>query len=110
MSGCSTSSGCFYQVRVLLFVRVNYSSQGVDNQVKLIRVKCSSGCRFKSGGSCTNFTAGQDAKKVITGNTTFMEKQCGPYKIKVHNCLAKNGKNQQRYLSTPSGPCNKPKV
>src|SRR5437667_1833085 len=32
-------SGCFYQVRVLLFVRVNYSSQGFDNQVKLIRVK-----------------------------------------------------------------------
>ena len=38
-SGCSTSSGCFYQVRVLIFVRANYSSQGVDNQVKLIRVK-----------------------------------------------------------------------
>src|SRR5438876_3176070 len=32
-SGCSTSSGCFYQVRV------NYSSQGVDNLVKLIGVK-----------------------------------------------------------------------
>ena len=92
------------------FVRVNYSSQSVDILVKLIRVKCSSGCRFKSGGSHTNFTAGQDAKKVITGNAPFMEKQCGPYKIKVHKCLAKNGKDRQRYSSTPSVPCNKPKV
>ena len=110
-SGCSTSSGCFYQVRVLIFVRVNYSSQGDDNQVKLIRVKFFIRVlKSKSGGFCTNFTAGQEAKKVVTGNAAFMEKQCGPYKIKVHKCLAKNGKNQQRYLSTPGGPCNKPKV
>ena len=58
----------------------------------------------------TNFTAGQEAKKVVTGNVAFMEKQCGPYKIKVHKYLAENGKDQQRYSSTPSGPCNKPKV
>ena len=38
-SGCSNSSGCLHLVRVLIFVRVNYSSQGVDIQVKLIRVK-----------------------------------------------------------------------
>ena len=41
---------------------------------------------------CTNSTAGQDAKKVITGNATFLEKQWGPYKIKVQNCLAENRK------------------
>src|SRR5438552_11027068 len=37
-SGCSNSSGCLHLVRVLIFVRVNYSSQGVDIQVKFIRV------------------------------------------------------------------------
>ena len=39
MSGGNPSSGRITQVRVLIFVRVNYSSQGVDIQVKLIRVK-----------------------------------------------------------------------
>src|SRR5207245_7653652 len=64
-SGCSTSSGCFYQVRVLLFVRVNYSSQGVDNQVKLIRAKYSLGCRFKSGGSVLTLQLDKKPRKLL---------------------------------------------
>src|SRR5438876_9606148 len=74
-SGCSTSSECFYQVRVLIFVRVNYSSQGVNNLVKTHQGEViHQGVKSKSGGFCTYFTAGQEAKKVVTGNATFMEK------------------------------------
>src|SRR5438309_8276948 len=83
-SGCSTSSGCFYQVRVLIFVRVNYSSQGVDNLVKLIRVKFFIRVlKASEGVFCTYFTAAQEAKKTVTGNTTVIERQCGSYQIKV---------------------------
>ena len=123
MSGGNSSSGRITQVRVFYFVRVFLSSQGINLcQGELLKSGgwqpskayqgevFHQGVKSKSGGFCTNFTAGQEAKKVVTGNATFMEKQCGPYKIKVHKCLAKNGKNQQRYLSTPSGPYNKPKV
>jgi len=123
MSGGNPSSGRITQVRVFYFVRVFLSSQGVNLcQGELLKSGgwylskahqgevLHQGVKSKSGGFCTYFTAGQEAKKVVTGNATFMEEQCGPYKIKVHNCLAKNRKNQQRYLSTPSGPCNKPKV
>ena len=90
---------------------MNYSSQGVDSLVKLIRVKFFIRVSKASQGvSAHTLQLDKKPKKVVTGNATFMEKQCGPYKIKVHKCLANNGKNQQRYLSTPSGPCNKPKA
>jgi len=92
-SGCSTPSGCFYQVRVLILCQGELLKSGCWQPSKAHQGEVvHQGVKSKSGGFCTNFTAGQDAKKVVTGNVTFMEKQCGPHKIKVHNCLAENRK------------------